>query len=109
MHFSPENNNITWDTFGTQKPIPTYALTFMISDFNLLKLTEKGRLRSEVKRVPMASYAERTLSKKMKNTINCLKLFTQIEMKEDLNDFEIYMVPMNADFVFDDWGLKLFG
>lgn len=107
---SPQDKNITWDTFGTtQKPVPTYAVSFMVSDFNLLKLTKNRKLRYEVKRVPMASSIEKQLSKKMTNTIYYMKTFTQIDMKDDADNYEIYMIPSSANFVLDDWEMKLFG
>lgn len=106
---SPVNKNITWETFGTMKPVSTYTISFMVSDFNLLKLTENQKLRYEVKRVPMASAIQKQLSKMMENTIYYTKRFTRADMKYDLDRFEIYMIPDSSKFELDDWEMKLFG
>jgi len=101
FYFNSEESNRVWDHFETTKPIPTYLVAFMVSDFD--KNCVNGDNIAMHTRKEYIEYTTYMMGK-APNLLKSVEEFTQISYM--LPKLDLVGVPLLHSYRMENWGLN---
>lgn len=100
---SPQMNGWVWDHFETTKPIPTYLVAFMVSDFDKKTLNNDNiTIYTRKEFIEDTTY----MRKKAPNLLKSVEKFTQISYM--LPKLDLVGIPLVDAYNMENWGLNLY-
>lgn len=100
--FCSTQSGWVWDHFETTKPIPTYLVAFMVSDFDKKILYNESNIAVYTRK----EFIEDTtyMTEKIPNLLKGVEQFTQIPYM--LPKLDLVCVPLLDAYNMENWGLN---
>lgn len=99
--FFSQQSDMVWDHFETTKPIPTYLVAFMVSDFDKTPVNgDNIAMHTRKEYIEYTTY----MMGKAPNLLNGVEKFTRIPYM--LPKLDLVGIPLLNAYSMENWGLN---